>query len=204
MFYYYPIYYCCRHYFKFMFVRDPSERVLSAYRNKIENQRYVSASEQEVWQRIHEAVDSYRNINNSASQHTELDHPTFGEFLHFLYDSDPRPMNEHFKPMVELCQPCAVKYDFVGNFAMLRQDADTILDHLQINKTFFGEYGKHINQTQTLMKEYFSKLKPIDFERMEKRYGNDMSFYHSLFPISLEGDDEYTIVKESILKAEQH
>lgn len=114
-----------------------------------------------------------------------------------MYDSDPALMNEHYKPMVELCQPCAVNYDYVGNFAALRQDADAILGHLNIDMTLFWDRGKHA-PTVSHVKKYFKSLSPIDFKRLEERFGDDLAFYNHLFPF--EQDGGYSKLKKDIWK----
>ena len=185
-----------------MFVRHPPERVLSAYRNKIEHPFASKAADQNLWDDIRLAIlSSYRmNFNNKMIKNKDI-YPSFAEFIHFLYDSDVQQMNEHYKPMVELCQPCAVKYDFVGNFATLRQDADAVLEHLHIINTYFWDRGKHMTTpTDTFVRDYYSKLMPIDLKRLEERYGEDINFYKYLF--SVEGDGGYANVRESIMKAE--
>lgn len=37
-------------------------------------------------------------------------------------------MNEHWMPVYHLCQPCAVRYDFVGSYERLEADANQVLE----------------------------------------------------------------------------
>lgn len=181
-----------------MFIRHPPERVLSAYRNKIEHPLTTNPIEQSIWDEVRYAVlNSYRIKFNNKIANGESDvYPTFAEFLHFLYDSDPVSMNEHYKPMVELCQPCAVRYNFIGNFGTLRSHADAVLNFLHINQTVFWDRGKHhSNPTIAYIKKYYSKLQPIDFERLEDRFANDINLYNYLFPFN--GDGGYNEIRDS-------
>ncbi|XP_069780719.1 carbohydrate sulfotransferase 14 [Narcine bancroftii] len=112
--------YRLKHYYKFMFVRDPMERLLSAYRNKfgevVEYQRRYGM----------EIVRRYRkNIGQSKG-----DDVTFSEFLQYLVDEDGETMNEHWMPVYNLCQPCAVRYDFVGSYEQLHSDAHYVLQNI--------------------------------------------------------------------------
>uniref|UniRef100_A0A5F9C8T8 Carbohydrate sulfotransferase n=1 Tax=Oryctolagus cuniculus TaxID=9986 RepID=A0A5F9C8T8_RABIT len=114
--------YRLQHYFKFLFVRDPLERLLSAYRNKFGEireyqQRYGS-----------EIVRRYRA---GAGPSPAGDDVTFSEFLRYLVDEDPQRMNEHWMPVYHLCQPCAVRYDFVGSYERLEADANQVLEWVQ-------------------------------------------------------------------------
>ncbi len=182
-----------------MFIRYPPERVLSAYRNKIEHPLITDPQEQSIWDEVRYSVlNSYRmDFNVKLAKEKEQIFPTFSEFIHFLYDSDPVEMNEHYKPMVELCQPCAVDYNFVGNFASIRSDANAILEHLNINSTLFWDRGKHSKPTTSYVQKYYSKLQPADFRRLEEKFGGDMGLYEFLFPST--GDPNYQTIKDSKL-----
>ncbi|XP_036378101.1 carbohydrate sulfotransferase 14 [Megalops cyprinoides] len=110
-----------KHYFKFLFVRDPMERLLSAYRNKF--------GEIEAYQKKYgmEIVKRYRkNPGKSAG-----DDVTFAEFVRYLLDEDVERMNEHWMPIYNLCQPCAVSYDFIGSYERLQTDASYVLQRVQ-------------------------------------------------------------------------
>ena len=182
-----------------MFIRSPSERVLSAYRNKIEHPLITNPEEQTIWDEVRYTIlSSYRiKFNNEIAKEEKKLFPTFSEFLHFLYDSDPVLMNEHYKPVVELCQPCAIKYDFVGNFATLRRDANAILNHLKINSSMFWDRGKHIKvPTVSHVKKYYKGLSAVDFKRLEERFEADLALYNHLFP--LEDDGGYSQLKSKI------
>ena len=173
-----------------MFVRHPPERVLSAYRNKIEHPLITNPAEQSIWDDVrHIILSSYRMKFNKKLAKQEEIFPSFSEFIHFLYDSDPALMNEHYKPMVELCQPCAIKYNYIGNFATLRRDANNILSYLNINSSLFWDRGKHkSNPTISHVQQYYSKLQAIDFRRLEERFAEDIGFYNHLFPHEYDGE----------------
>ena len=172
-----------------MFLRHPPERVLSAYRNKIEHPLEMNPSKKNIWDEVRLLILSqYRmKFNHKMAEKQEV-YPSFSEFIHFLYDSDPAVMNEHYKPMVELCQPCAVKYNFFGNFATLRRDANNILTHLHINTTLFWDRGKHQSKpTVSYIQQYYPDLRPIDIKRLEEKFGDDITLYNHLFPFEYDG-----------------
>uniref|UniRef100_A0A2K5IGK0 Carbohydrate sulfotransferase n=1 Tax=Colobus angolensis palliatus TaxID=336983 RepID=A0A2K5IGK0_COLAP len=111
--------YRLQHYFKFLFVRDPLERLLSAYRNKFGEIR-------EYQQRY--GAEIVRRYRAGAGPSPAGDDVTFPEFLRYLVDEDPERMNEHWMPVYHLCQPCAVHYDFVGSYERLEADANQVLE----------------------------------------------------------------------------
>lgn len=116
--------YRLKHYFKFMFVREPMARLLSAYRNKF--------GEIESYQRKYgvEIIKRYRKGFVRDSK-TAGDDVTFDEFVRYLLDEDAERMNEHWMPMYNLCQPCAVSYDFIGSYENLERDAEYVLQRIK-------------------------------------------------------------------------
>lgn len=113
--------YRLKNYFKFLFVRNPMERLLSAYRNKFgEIKEYQQKYGVEIVRRYR------KNGGNSAG-----DDVTFSEFLRYLLDEEVERMNEHWMPIYNLCQPCAVRYDFIGSYERLNADADYVLQRVQ-------------------------------------------------------------------------
>ncbi|XP_023127576.1 carbohydrate sulfotransferase 14 [Amphiprion ocellaris] len=115
--------YRLKHYFKFMFVREPMERLLSAYRNKF--------GEIESYQKKYgvEIIKRYRKGHAKDSSITG-DDVTFAEFVRYLLDEDVERMNDHWMPMYNLCQPCAVSYDFIGSQENLESDAEFVLQRI--------------------------------------------------------------------------
>ncbi|KAM6921927.1 carbohydrate sulfotransferase 14 [Xenentodon cancila] len=111
------------HYFKFMFVREPMERLLSAYRNKF--------GEIESYQKKY-GVEIIRRYRKGRAKDAPVtgDDVTFAEFVRYLLDEDVDHMNEHWMPMYNLCQPCAISYDFIGSYEHLENDAEYVLQRI--------------------------------------------------------------------------
>lgn len=112
-----------KHYFKFMFVREPMERLLSAYKNKF--------GEIVSYQKKYgvEIIKRYRKGRAKDAPVTG-DDVTFAEFVRYLLDEDVERMNEHWMPVYNLCQPCAVSYDFIGSYEHLENDAEYVLQQI--------------------------------------------------------------------------
>ncbi|KAL1022603.1 hypothetical protein UPYG_G00029770 [Umbra pygmaea] len=112
-----------KHYFKFMFVREPMERLLSAYKNKFgEIKSYQEKYGAEIIRRYRKG-----HSNDGAVSGQDV---TFAEFVRYLLDEDAEHMNEHWMPIYNLCQPCAVTYDFIGSYEHLESDADYVLQRI--------------------------------------------------------------------------
>ncbi|KAK3578825.1 hypothetical protein CHS0354_030248 [Potamilus streckersoni] len=105
--------------FKFMFVRNPFSRILSAYVDKVFSPNPV------YWKNF--GIPSIRNSRNNASKHSlTCGHDaTFPEFLRYVVESEStlRNRDSHFKGMTSLCKPCSVHYNFVGKMETFERDA---------------------------------------------------------------------------------
>lgn len=64
--------------------------------------------------------------NNS----TDDIHPNFDEFVQFMNNFPLSVYNEHFEPFLELCNPCAVKFDFFLSFKALEYDIYALMEYL--------------------------------------------------------------------------
>lgn len=91
---------------KFVFVRNPYTRILSAYldkfqRREINSDEFLSFFDQLVGYR-------YRMGGNAPYK------PTFEEFVGFISKQEVLSMNEHWRMQTQLCQIELFPYDFVG------------------------------------------------------------------------------------------
>ncbi|XP_042535733.1 carbohydrate sulfotransferase 13 [Dipodomys spectabilis] len=114
-----------RDYLAFLFVREPFERLASAYRNKFARP-YSEAFRRRYGTRIVRRLRPRAHPEALARGHDVR----FAEFLAYLLDPRTRrdePFNEHWERAHALCHPCRLRYDVVGRFETLAQDADFLL-----------------------------------------------------------------------------
>ena len=115
--------YRINHYFKFMFVRDPFERLVSAYLDKFVR---TNTFQKTIGRDI---IKLYRPDATTEALNEGSD-VTFQEFVRYILDERTRtirPFNEHWRPLHQLCYPCYIKYDFIGKFETLHEDAKYVL-----------------------------------------------------------------------------
>lgn len=118
--------YRLKNYFKFMFVRHPLDRLLSAFRNKFEE--HFKTFEAKY------GVQIVRNFRPNPPAHPKGDDVTFAEFLAYVASTSNNLLNEHWSSYIDLCQPCFVDYDYVGHFEFLEEDASFLLATLKLDK----------------------------------------------------------------------
>ena len=111
-------------YFKFVFVREPFERLLSAYLDKFN-------SGDPAFHRNYgrEIIIKYRPGGNP--EHRNI---TFDEYLNYVLNIGKGYWNEHWQTYDKLCQPCGIQYDFIGKFENLEQEASYVLEMSGISR----------------------------------------------------------------------
>uniref|UniRef100_A0A452GIG3 Carbohydrate sulfotransferase n=1 Tax=Gopherus agassizii TaxID=38772 RepID=A0A452GIG3_9SAUR len=109
-------------YTKTIFVRDPMERLVSAFRDKFEhpNSYYHPVFGKAI-------IKKYR-LNAHEEALKTGSGVMFKEFVRYLLDSQrPVGMDIHWEQISKLCYPCLINYDFIGKFETLEEDANYFL-----------------------------------------------------------------------------
>ncbi|XP_061778107.1 carbohydrate sulfotransferase 8-like [Nerophis ophidion] len=109
-------------YTKVLFVREPLERMVSAYRDKFENPNnyYHSLFGKPI-------ISKYR-VNASRAALDSGNGVTFQEFVHYLLDVHrPVGMDIHWEAANQLCNPCLIDYDFIGKFENMDDESNLLL-----------------------------------------------------------------------------
>ncbi|KAH0617759.1 hypothetical protein JD844_016321 [Phrynosoma platyrhinos] len=109
-------------YTKVIFVRDPMERLVSAFRDKFEhpNSYYHPVFGKAI-------IKKYR-LNADRDALKTGSGVRFKEFIQYLLDSHrPVGMDTHWEQINKLCYPCVIGYDFIGKFETLEEDANYFL-----------------------------------------------------------------------------
>uniref|UniRef100_A0A8C5HAS5 Carbohydrate sulfotransferase n=1 Tax=Gouania willdenowi TaxID=441366 RepID=A0A8C5HAS5_GOUWI len=109
-------------YTKVMFVREPLERMVSAYRDKFENPNkyYHSLFGKKI-------ISKYRAKPSKAALKTGSG-VMFKEFVQYLLDVHrPVGMDVHWEQANQLCNPCLINYDFIGKFENMEEESNFLL-----------------------------------------------------------------------------
>ncbi|XP_031622900.1 carbohydrate sulfotransferase 11 [Contarinia nasturtii] len=163
----------------FLIVREPFERLLSGYRNKLESRRnkYYKLLGDQI-------IKDFRKGNKRKPPG-----PTFTEFILFLIDNYKKGQrfDEHFSPYYSFCTPCTINYTLIAKVETLQRDTEYIirqsgLETLLLNKMPFGKKIRSISnesthQTAKLINKYFSKLDDVMLRDLLKIYGPDFDLF---------------------------
>ncbi|VDI70971.1 chondroitin 4-sulfotransferase 11 [Mytilus galloprovincialis] len=115
-----------KHYFKFLFVRDPYNRLFSGYIDKLFNPNVM------YWKAV--GIPAKRLSNPEAKRSCGHD-VTFSEFINYIIalEKTPDRRDRHFFSMYEHCAPCEHKIDYIGKMETFRNDSKFILDTLKMD-----------------------------------------------------------------------
>lgn len=167
-------------YFKFLVVRNPVERLLSAYRNKI-----VRDDAALFFRRIRaDVVRRYRRPEGARRNSSSTRYPTFPEFIDYINSLTVNDLDDHFQPVSDICHPCFIKYHFYANFKVLNYDIDNIFHLLDIPLSYFSYQAEHQRSpTLDLLPMYYSQLSLWQkSELFKKLLKFELDFYYSLYP----------------------
>lgn len=159
---------------KFLIVRHPLERLLSAYRDKLEHKQNREYYYKRFGRRI---VLKYRQSMNMT---TKLE-PTFAEFLRFIVSE--KYFDEHWAPYYRTCEPCMIHYDYVLKFETLDRDESFFIQDANLNGYLYEKnYPRNINPlgvtTKKILDEYTRGISRSLLDEVYKIYENDYKLFN--------------------------
>lgn len=169
-----------QHYTKFLFVRDPFVRLISAYRNKFER-----ANEDFYRQFGSVMLRRYGNLTGNVPE-TAADafaaglHPSFQQFITYLLDGETEKeaaFNEHWRQVYRLCHPCQVQYDFVGHLETLEADSEQLLRILGVDGWIHFPTGARNRTAASWERDWFARIPMVMREELYKLYRPDFELF---------------------------
>ncbi|XP_037621640.1 carbohydrate sulfotransferase 12-like isoform X1 [Sebastes umbrosus] len=163
-----------QHYTKFLFVRDPFVRLISAFRNKFgrPNEDFYKQFGSVMLRRFGNVSGSLPET--AAEAFAAGIKPTFQQFITYLLDPETEResiFNEHWRQVFvshssvyRLCHPCQVKYDFVGRLETLETDAEHLLKLLEVDHLLRFPSGARNRTAASWERDWFAQI-PIEMRR---------------------------------------
>uniref|UniRef100_A0A8C9VM77 Carbohydrate sulfotransferase n=2 Tax=Scleropages formosus TaxID=113540 RepID=A0A8C9VM77_SCLFO len=173
-----------RNYLKFVFVREPFERLVSAYRNKF-TRNYNTAFHKRYGTKI---IRRYRaDPQPEALEHG--DDVSFEEFVRYLVDPQTQleePFNEHWERIHSLCHPCLIHYDVVGRYETLEQDSRYVLQLAGVeSQVRFPASGKSTTTSEDMAAQFFRNISPLYQRKLYNLYRMDFLLFNYSAPAYL-------------------
>ena len=164
-----------KEYFKVMFVREPLERLLSAYKDKLANT--------EEWNRAWFRTYGSRIIrifrpNATVEEIQRGNDTTFKEFANYVIRFPP--VDSHWLQYHKLCAPCFIEYDFIGKYETMDRDAEFVLRHLNVDKSI--QFPKKYKARLGSKHVYFKNLSEKDIRELWNVYQADYVMFDYKYP----------------------
>ena len=179
-------------YFKFLFVREPLHRLLSAFKDKflgnITGSREVSRSAREDIVKSYRPRDFVRGESNLV---------TFSEFIKY-FSNPKRWRDHHWRQYDKICHPCLVKYDFIGKLENVSEDGPSLLRMGGLSdKAVFPPIHQHTSGYEVL--NNYSQIPPDDIKKIGELYFSDFAMfgYEYLGPVKSVLKNAIDILKSS-------
>ncbi|XP_067646304.1 carbohydrate sulfotransferase 11 isoform X2 [Eurosta solidaginis] len=160
----------------FMIARDPFERLLSAYRDKM-----VFAIPHSYHDKLgRRIVRKYRRKNMDMNSPK---YPTFSEFVRWLLDQTRHSNSQidmHFVSSTMFCTPCVINFDVIMKFDTLDEDQLYLINKTGLSRVIAPEWrnaGKGKN-TQELLQSFYSKLTPKEMNGLYQYYKYDFELFN--------------------------
>ncbi|XP_075825372.1 carbohydrate sulfotransferase 9 isoform X1 [Microtus pennsylvanicus] len=165
-------------YTKVVFVRDPMERLVSAFRDKFEhsNSYYHPVFGKAIIKKYRPNAGAEALNNGSGVK--------FKEFVYYLLDAHrPVGMDIHWERVSKLCHPCLINYDFIGKFETLEEDANYFLQLIGAPKElkFPNFKDRHSSDERTsaqVVRQYLKDLTRAERQRLYDFYQLDYLMFN--------------------------
>ena len=177
-------------YFKFVMMRNPLERLASAFRSKIEryalsgtrnHQPHYNWARKEIYRQTHPL--KYRDwIRTGGSNPVNI---TFSDFIDYWLH--PRLIDfkydDHFMSMLHICQLCVTKFDFYGNFRHFDRDAEVLIQMVGASSSDLRQgYYTEDTSTEERMRLYYSSLSRSQKRAVLQKMAMELEFHYTIFP----------------------
>ncbi|XP_078358793.1 carbohydrate sulfotransferase 11-like [Oculina patagonica] len=161
-------------YYKFLFVREPFERLLSAYKDKFTRKT-------NVWKKYEKKIKRAVRVRlgaNATSLGDRGGEIKFQDFISYLIDVSNKGsrFNEHWRHYDQLCHPCKINFDFIGHYETLEDDASFVLHEAGVDQ-FVSFPPVHFTSTKNDLERYYSEVPQEDILRLQRVYRRDFELF---------------------------
>ncbi|XP_071849002.1 carbohydrate sulfotransferase 11-like isoform X2 [Apostichopus japonicus] len=157
-------------YTKFVFVRNPFARILSAYKDKIEKPTKLNPKFRVFWN---------RKINLGLEKNASVvgDNTTFIHYVDYL--SNHSVNEDHWQTIITLSRPCEVQYDFIGKMETLDRDINFVLKNIIRNTSERVLFRTSTNPTgsSTMLERYFAGVPRRNKQALYDQFKNDFLLF---------------------------
>lgn len=161
-------------YYKFMFVRDPYSRLLSAFKDKFSKK---SSDIYVKYERIIKRTVRLKLVGDANTRTSQKD-INFEAFILYLIDISQKGgrLNEHWRQYYKLCFPCQINYDFIGHYETLEEDARFALQNAGVDELVAFPPVSYTS-TKDDLRHFYSEVPPEYISKLQSMYGADFEMF---------------------------
>jgi hypothetical protein len=162
-------------YYKILILRHPLERMMSAYKDKLEvplsSGKELNNYLKGIIAHFLSANDHTRILKKVVSKGKAVPYVNFTDFMMYLSGEKLPKLDQHLMPIYLLCNPCAVNYTFYGNVHSLTNDIHQALQEVGAPEWLYKERIEHSKlSVSDMMELYFGQLSPKERTRLKEEF----------------------------------
>ena len=110
-----------------MFVREPYSRLYSGYIGKIH-------TDPSFWARYGVYIKNFQLPKKDQMRTCVGFDVSFPKFVKYFIHAEETTMmrNDHFQPLMSLCEPCRRRFDFIGHLETISEDVKFMLSSVGV------------------------------------------------------------------------
>lgn len=106
---------------------------------------------------------------------------TFTEFIRYvLWEREHKAqVDVHWRPQYDVCRPCHIKYDYLGYYETMRDDAKDVLREIAVGSDVhfpLGDFDSRMPNSREYL-ELFENVSVSDIRRILDFYRNDYKVF---------------------------
>ena len=94
-----------------------------------------------------------------------------------LWERERGEVDVHWRPQYDICRPCHIRYDYIGRYETMRDDAKDLLRNIAADVQFpLGDFDSRIPNSNKYLK-LFENVPVSDIRRILDFYRNDYGVF---------------------------
>jgi len=120
---------------------------------------------------------------------------TFAEFVRYvLWEHEHKAqMDVHWRPQYDICRPCHIKYDYIGYYETMHDDAKAVLERIAAGSNVqfpIADFDSRVPNSNTYL-ELFQNITVSDARLIIDLYRNDYKVFGYKIPDVIRKNKQY-------------
>ncbi|XP_077970714.1 carbohydrate sulfotransferase 11-like isoform X1 [Styela clava] len=153
-------------YYRIMTVREPLERVVSAYIDKMLPGGSGLGFYEEMSKKIHG-----KYARNKNTKYFKPGRASFEEFVDSIL-SNPKQLDIHWRLYKDICDPCHIQYDYIAKLETIALDSEYLMKKFRISDNLLFKRKSNLSESleHKWKKKYTTYLEGLPMEKLRALY----------------------------------